>query len=835
MKTIIPAKKITAVFLCVILTLASCLTGASVSVQTGSSGVPAYVASSSEKAVWLDGCAAEGVSEIDAVKWYEDTDGVYYFFMPTSANVDSMEIYHNFSSVLINGKTVSNGEVMNNLPINQEFEITADGDSYTAYIMKSSSIASMFLTTESGSMDNINRDPNHETVESGQLLLIDSDGSVSYDGELSSIKGRGNTTWRNLEKKPYNIKLPKKTSLLGMKASKKWCLLANGQEHSMLRNRVAYDLADEVGLDYSPESRFLDLYANGEYLGSYQMTEKVDLGKNNLVSITDLQGNTEDALKAAGQNDDIESYSLVTGNGGNRQGYSLPVNPDDITGGYLIEYVVNPEEPCHFITSTGQSVDLKTVNSIEQVNYIADFVQDMEDALYSSTGYNSKGKYYTDYIDIESAALMYLLEELSVNIDTGISSCFFYKDSDLTGDGKLHAAPVWDYDVAFGNLNIEKDGVSMLSTDKVFAGICKRYNTNYYTVIAQLAQHEDLVEEAARLWNERFVPAIEILNGSAEGQNRLKSFDEYSQLLEDSAKMNYTRWELTDSLLVPAAGTTHESQLEYYINWVTQRISFMNELFVDVTELKAQALAELESYKNDFNSADYAPDNWSAFLTAYQNGVDAINSAGSNLDIQNELTRAKENMRAALGWIYVYYDNSKTNWDEVYIFWWGVDEDDTYYTPVDPDDPDDGLWVVESANPNWPGYLMTDCGNGVWKYKLDNRVQKVIFSNGRDTAQTDDLTFPGRANRIFVPDADNVVIDPNKGSVYIGSWKQYSLVGDVDLNGKVNLLDAILVQKVSLKLTELDGQCAVNADYNGDGKISLADAILIQKVSLNLS
>lgn len=835
MKSIIPAKKLTAVLLCVILALVSCFTGAAVSVSAGSSGGPAYVASSSKKAIWLDGCVTEGVSEIDAVKWYKDTDGVYYFFMPTSADVGSMKIYHNFGSVTINGKTAISGEVMNDLPINSEFTITADGERYTACIMKSSSIASMFLTTESGSMDNINRDPYHETAEPGQLLLVDSDGRVSYDGELASIKGRGNTTWRNLKKKPYNIKLPKKTSLLGMKASKKWCLLANGQEHSMLRNRVAYDLADEVGLDYSPESRFLDLYANGEYLGSYQMTEKVDLGKNNLVSITDLQGNTEDALNAAGYDDDIESYNLVTANGGDRQGYELPINPDDITGGYLLEYVVNPEEPCYFITSTGQSVDLKTVNSIEQVNYIADFVQDMEDALYSPTGYNSKGKYYTDYIDIESAALMYLLEELSLNIDTGISSCFFYKDSDAKGDGKLHAAPVWDYDVAFGNLDVEKDGVSMLSTDNVFAGICKRYGTNYYTVIAQLAQHEDLVEKAAKLWNERFVPAIQILNGGAEGKNRLKSFDEYSRLLDDSAKMNYVRWELADSLLVPDAGQTHESQLEYYINWMTQRTKFMNGLFADISVLKAQAVKELESYKNDFSSADYDADSWKAFLSEYQKGVNAINSARSNLDINNALNSAKENMKNALGWIYIYYDNSKTNWDEVYIFWWGAGGD--IYDPdppVIPIDPDDGIWVVESANPDWPGNLMTDCGNGIWKYKLDNRVNNIVFSNGRNNAQTSNLTSPGRANRIFVPDADNPVNDPYRGSVYNGGWKQYSLKGDVDLNGKVNLLDAIIVQKVSLRLAELDGQGAVNADYDGDEKISLADAILIQKVSLNL-
>lgn len=779
---------------------------------TAASGVPAYVGSSGEKAIWLDGCKTAGVTEIDAVKWYPDNDGVYYFFMPTSADVKSAALYHSFDSVEINGKAVASGDILTDLPINTKFTVTADGKDYTAYIMQSSSIASMFITTKSGNMDAINSDPYHETAESGQLLLVDSEGEVSYDGALDSIKGRGNTTWR-LEKKPYNIKLPKKTSLLGMKSSKKWCLLANAQEHSMMRNRVAYDLADEVGLDFSPESHYLDLYANGEYLGTYQLSEKVDLGKNNLVSITDLQGDTEDALKAAGENNDIESYSITKS--GDRQGYDLPVNPEDITGGYLLEYVVNPEEPCHFITTTGQAVDLKTVNSIEQVNYIADFVQEMEDALYSETGYNAKGKHYTDYLDIESAALMYLLEELSVNIDTGISSCFFYKDSDAAGDGKLHAAPVWDYDVAFGNLDATKDGVSMLASDQIFAGISKRYYTDYYTVIGQLAQHSDFIEAAKALWNQKFVPAFDILNGYTAAERRLKSFEQYASLVSDSAKMNYTRWDLTSTLLVSSAGNTHKSQLSYYLNWISARKNFLDSYyFTDLQTAQSRALAELEKYKSSFNESDYEPDEWSSFLAEYQNGINAINAATNCVGVSSALTDAQTAMKNVLGSLYVYFDNTKMQWKKVYIFWWGSSEVGTPY---------------------WPGVLMTDCGNGMWKYKLDKSIQNVIFSNGGNGAQTENLIAPTKSNQIWIPDYENMTYTPSKGEVYSGVWTDYFVKGDVNGDSKVNLIDALIAQKAALYLLELDGQNKLNADMNGDGSISIYDAIMIQKLALSQS
>lgn len=213
-------RRFTSVLLCVLLVLSGAQTALAVSGESIQSAVPPYVSESAEKAVWLDGCSAAGVTEIDAVKWYLDDDGVYYFFLPSTADENALTLYHNFNSLKVMGNEVTSGDILTDLPIDTTFSIEADGESYKAMIMKSSGVAAMFLTTESGSMDSINADPDHETEESGQLLLVDSDGTVSYDGELDSIKGRGNTTWRNIEKKPYNIKLPQKESLLGMKASK---------------------------------------------------------------------------------------------------------------------------------------------------------------------------------------------------------------------------------------------------------------------------------------------------------------------------------------------------------------------------------------------------------------------------------------------------------------------------------------------------------------------------------------------------------------------------------------------------------------------------------------
>ena len=269
-------------------------------------------------ALYADGnpdIPSENESSQDVIRWFAasnkgktaaqlgatSSNGSYYLFLPTTADLSALTVWHNFSGpVTVNGKAINSGEKTDVFSQPGKYTVTADGTDYTVTVMQSSSIGSMYISTESGSMKSIHT--SKETKESGDILIVEADGTQDYSGELSYIKGRGNTTWR-LNKKPYNIKLDKKASVLGMDASKKWCLLANGQDHSLIRNKIAYDLADELGLEFSPDSGYVDLYLNGDYAGVYQVSEKIDVGKNNLVKITDLEELTEKA------NDMIRSFS----------------------------------------------------------------------------------------------------------------------------------------------------------------------------------------------------------------------------------------------------------------------------------------------------------------------------------------------------------------------------------------------------------------------------------------------------------------------------------------------------------------------------------------------
>ena len=93
------------------------------------------------------------------------------------------------------------------------------------------------------------------------------------------IRGRGNSTW-SFPKKPYQIKFDNKENVLGMPKDKKWILLANYSDKTMLRNELAFDLSRYSNLNWTSESRFVELFINNEYLGVYQIAQKVEESSN---------------------------------------------------------------------------------------------------------------------------------------------------------------------------------------------------------------------------------------------------------------------------------------------------------------------------------------------------------------------------------------------------------------------------------------------------------------------------------------------------------------------------------------------------------------------------
>lgn len=512
------------------------------------------------------------------IEWEKsEADGKYYFYLPADSDLSSLETrFVASNAVYVGEKKLGYGKKTDAFAEGGEFTIKTGEKEYPVVILKSENLPAMFIETESGSLDAIHADKSHK--EKGTISVVEN-GEVTVDAKLSSIKGRGNSTWA-LAKKPYNIKFEKKTNLFGMGKAKKWSLLASYYDPSFLRNTFIFDLADEMGLFYSSKSKHVDLYINGEYQGNYLVCESVEVGETR-VDITDL----EDLNEKANADIDVESVALAGDRNGSKAGSikyaEIPNDPEDISGGYLLEFdFINRYAPevSGFVTNIGQPVVLKSPEyaSKAQVEYISSLWQEIEDAIYSEDGTNSLGKHYTDYIDLESFAKMYIIEELSMDIDAGLSSCYFVKDAK---SDKIIASPVWDFDISLGSLSDERNGVSLADPTKWFANILTvgaGSNPNgvaFETIFSKLCKHADFMTAVKKVWNENVKPNI--------GEEKIASLKSLASEIRASATMdNYFWHRQLDSNYETVSGAFDDC-VNQLLDFIAKRDTALSKGFAD--------------------------------------------------------------------------------------------------------------------------------------------------------------------------------------------------------------------------------------------------------------
>ena len=337
------------------------------------------------------------------------------------------------------------------------------------FFMLSENVSSIFVK----STDPINygrkwieSSPDHGNATDGKLAMIAADGEYIYDGKLSQIKGRGNSSWSE-SKRPYQIKLDKKADLLqtGVKdnKAKTWVLISDSTDDSSSRNTIAYSLAKLLGVKSAVDFCQVDLYYDGDYRGSYLLCEKVQVNKGR-VDIDDLEEANEKL------NPSITNATVVEGKNvyGLEMRYAKDVStPSDYTGGYLIEHERSADrylaESAWFTVSTSSGYQhfvckSPEVWSYQEANYMSCLLQDLFDAFEnggvvpSFRGSSRAGKTTADLLDLDSLASIYWLNEILKNPDGyTFSSGYLYKDSDKSGNSRITFGPAWDFDLSAGN------------------------------------------------------------------------------------------------------------------------------------------------------------------------------------------------------------------------------------------------------------------------------------------------------------------------------------------------------------------------------------------------
>jgi len=437
--------------------------------------------------------------------------------------------------------------------------------------MKSSNIGTIFIDTETGSIEKLYKNKNYK--ENAHMRVYTSGGDVQYNDNLEFISGRGNQTWE-YDKRSWTVKTIRDVSLVGMEADSKWVLLANISEDSNgLRNRSVYQLAEYIGLDYTSKMEFVDLYLNNEYFGTYELTEKIEISDNRM-NIGNLS-NDNKTINGKNYEELIGTILEVNNDDGSFYTYSPIETPGNISGGYVVERNYSTKwssKPYRFRTSRGEQFNIREPSALskEEMQYILSVFQSVENAIYSSDFIDIKtGMKIDELIDLESWSLKYLVEEISKNTSAGSTSSYFYVKKN---DKKVYAGPVWDYDKTLGVAGTwaNPEGLTYLSLHVLSP-------TSWWKNLYEYEPFFNLVKEN---YQREAKEAICLLIDS--------DLNRWKEEIRSSYLMNYYRWRNAYGYLgVIQIETILENKgdidysVEYLKEWLKNRKTFLDGVWTN--------------------------------------------------------------------------------------------------------------------------------------------------------------------------------------------------------------------------------------------------------------
>ncbi len=299
------------------------------------------------------------------------------------------------------------------------------------------------------------------------------------------IRGRGNYTWRDFDKKPYRLKFDKKAAPLGMNKSKHFALLAHADDQmAFLRNTVGFELSRRLGLKYTPAQQPLEVVLNGKYIGLYFLTETIRVAKDR-VNIVEQPDTATDATT--------------------------------ITGGWLVEIDNYDEtEQVRITEGNGEVIRFtyKTpeILSTQQERYLRTQMIAANSAIYST---DKSSETWEHYIDMDSLARFYIVQEVMDNAESFHGSCYLHKDQ---GKTKWIFGPVWD----FGNSYRRNNGFFIY-----------QYPPFGQTWIGEIAKYPRFQQKVVEVWQQ-------FKGNDYEGLDEY--IDSFVNQIYSASQSNYIRW-----------------------------------------------------------------------------------------------------------------------------------------------------------------------------------------------------------------------------------------------------------------------------------------------------
>lgn len=966
--------------------------------ETGSWQANVNVADGSVSNFWAGlYCDTKGNADTaDFVRMYENGND-YFLYLPSYVDLKNAKIYSTYYSATIKGgayttakKIYSNTDTSVPYGIENTLNLVNDGtfelkfkytsgaseQTKTLHVMQTQKTAALLLTTNEelytgttaayyNSDASLNKvsDYKEGITTKGTYSMYSEKGAqiVGDNNKVKKIKGRGNSSFeasmRLYGKYAYNLSLDKKAKFVdGANKSKKWCLLANNADESMLRTTLVFKIAEEVGVAYAPKTRLIDFYDNGKYLGAYVIAEKVEYGGNTMM---ETAPNGEEVVSLDDVNEDfagddyaaIEDKEHMIDNSITVGGQTFTYHCSDYTqytcgevpaelyetGDFVLEFELPARyqaEASWFIAplpndENGQPVCLKYPEfaSEAEMQWIITQFAPMWNAVYFG-GEHGDIDAFNAVADISSFSKTYLIQELTMNLDAAATSYY------VTGGAhfdKLIAAPVWDYDWSCGDYYQAK----RTTTEPITMDNCERFFVADKSAKTddddprkqvtpcfenQLCSMTGFWTENEKQWTNLFVPVLykyldtkrTIYNGSNcllesdDGKTEGILLTELLPAFKSAAEMNESRWNAMNNLeanpgnywgtkstakyynnlhigenkCTESTSVTYSNTAYYLNDWLVIRLNTMShELYNEenkyvfgessfectapdadknITVTPNLVITQNETPITDIKYTIYV--NGKAKGTFdYEEGVgqQVTLSAGTNevyveyfpadmTDMKKELD-AQEIIIAEPGGeveLTIYFKSSdslrylptvvvdgkekvmkkgnliKTNENQTQTFSW-------YSAKVD-------AVLGKSLSLKFTNAI------GMRATVTVENVSYQPYYFGADNLNTSTEAYDYTTNsaeepvRNFVRNATNLVYNSsndisNTSLAYTSIGGTQYVLGDVDGDGELTILDVTAVQKDLAKVEALEGVSKSLGDFLLDGDLSIADGTAIQK------
>jgi hypothetical protein len=441
-----------------------------------------------------------------------------------------------------------------------ELEFYADENAQALNYPQLTNLPTVYLETD-GQFDFVNK----ETYVASRVAVRDGDSLGIFPAQ---VRGRGNSTWEFMEKKPFRIKFDSKQHFLGLSANaKSWTLLSNAVDKTMLRNGLAFEVSRKLGYEFTPACKMVDVVLDGFYYGAYMASDHVEINENRI---------NIDEMKAG------------------------DITEPKITGGYHLEIDAYAEqEPVHFFTPRQLPFTIKSPENdvLVQYQWIENHIVTTENTLMSDPELALQ-----DYIDLPSAVRHYIHSELTGNCDSYWCIPCYKK----RGDSRLYFGPVWDFDQAFyTNARVP------LYTETLSTG-----HGTAQAWFRKILQQPEVQTLARQMWRQLKADSLE--------RYLVDFLEENAENLQQSQALNYERWnslnrkvwfEDEDKLF-----GTYREYIDFVKRYINQRFAWFDERMAERREILAPSTPSNtpHSWRYRFNtphedwfSTSYDDDNWS--------------------------------------------------------------------------------------------------------------------------------------------------------------------------------------------------------------------------------